>query len=1140
MARGVLVVVAALALGVGVALALEAGLWMGTGLRTLVAWTLAALAVGLLGALVGVPLLRGLGVLGGLDERAVARRTSDDFAGVGDRLTAALDLADGHGSSGPDALRSAALDALTRDLDGVPFERVRVWGPARQALAWAAGPLAVLALAFLLAPDATGSAARRLLAPGTYFAPPAPFTLALTPGDTSVTRGTDLPIRVVAAGRELPATATLEIGRVGERATERVRLQRDGSASSVAFVHTVEGVAADLRYRVEADGVRSAWFTARVEDRPLVRGLQVTVVPPGFSGRAARSLPEGVGDVTGLPGTVVRVRVGLGGTPAKSGWLRIDWDGGPSVRVPLRLDGTTGAAAFVLRGAGRYAVHLRSAAGLENLDPAEYALGTLADAPPQIVMTEGAETVLSPAARRLGFRITDDFGFAGASVVWRIAQREGGGTTGFRRTALPIRSRPLDQDASVVWRLPGARPGDVVELYGEVRDNGRPRHVARTPLVTLRFPSLVDRLDELAAERDSARQTLDTFQQTAERSGERFQRLRDQLRREPTPDWENRRQVQELQGQQHSMQQQAQQLQEQMQQMADQLQGTDLVDEQTMRMMEQMQQVMQELDSPELREALQRLQEAMEQLDLREMLDSADQAERLQEQLQQRLQRAMDLMERLEAAVAMQETARRAEDLAERQEQLARDTERLRTGEEPQDAGEASDGEQGEQDQERDAGESGESGERGETPAAEQQRIEEAQRRAAEDAQALQEQIEALREQLEQMRNSPTAPADAAQQQMQQDGGLPQQMQEAADQVREGQLQEAQEQQQDAARRFRRMAQQMMQSAQGMQSQRQKVDAAALRRALEDVLTLSQRQEALASETGRTPVGNPALVPLGRRQRDLNDGFRAVVDTLVRVGRSVPQLGAAVQLRATNARSEMDRALAAMGERQAPVAAASQRMAMSHLNELALLLAEVLDNLQNESQSQSGGGGGMSQQMQQMGEAQQQLNGQIQQMLNEIGGQRLSGDQGSRLRQMAEQQEALRRRLEGMIRGADGTGLDPAQRSALQRLADQMRDAAAELRSGRLDTRAAPRQQQILERMLEAQRSVNQRGREERREGEAARRVEPPPSARRPATTRPADRIRADLIRALESGYSADYQDLIKRYFERLQGRYAD
>ena len=35
--------------------------------------------------------------------------------------------------------------------------------------------------------------------------------------------------------------------------------------------------------------------------------------------------------------------------------------------------------------------------------------------------------------------------------------------------------------------------------------------------------------------------------------------------------------------------------------------------------------------------------------------------------------------------------------------------------------------------------------------------------------------------------------------------------------------------------------------------------------------------------------------------------------------------------------------------------------------------------------------------------------------------------------------------------------------------------------------------------------------------------------------TEQADKLRRDLLRALESGYAPDYEELIKRYFELLQ-----
>ena len=101
-----------------------------------------------------------------------------------------------------------------------------------------------------------------------------------------------------------------------------------------------------------------------------------------------------------------------------------------------------------------------------------------------------------------------------------------------------------------------------------------------------------------------------------------------------------------------------------------------------------------------------------------------------------------------------------------------------------------------------------------------------------------------------------------------------------------------------------------------------------------------------------------------------------------------------------------------------------------------------------------------------------------------------------------------------------------------------MRETERELRGGRLSEETLQRQQNILQRLLEAERSVNQRGREEQRQSETGHdRPDPDRPDHLDAPEGPADRLRHDLIRALESGYAPDYQDLIKRYFEQLQTR---
>jgi chromosome segregation ATPase len=167
-----------------------------------------------------------------------------------------------------------------------------------------------------------------------------------------------------------------------------------------------------------------------------------------------------------------------------------------------------------------------------------------------------------------------------------------------------------------------------------------------------------------------------------------------------------------------------------------------------------------------------------------------------------------------------------------------------------------------------------------------------------------------------------------------------------------------------------------------------------------------------------------------------------------------------------------------------------------------------------------------------MSQDQQKLNQQMQQMLNDMQGNRLSVDQQERLQQMARQQQAIKRQLEQLNREG---GAQNQLMGDLERIAEQMEETIRELQQNQTDRRTVERQQQILTRLLNAQKSLQQQGREEQREGRQSDETFDRESPGELTREEQIDRLRRDLIRALETGYAPDYEELIKRYFELLQ-----
>jgi len=325
---------------------------------------------------------------------------------------------------------------------------------------------------------------------------------------------------------------------------------------------------------------------------------------------------------------------------------------------------------------------------------------------------------------------------------------------------------------------------------------------------------------------------------------------------------------------------------------------------------------------------------------------------------------------------------------------------------------------------------------------------------------------------------------------------------------------------------------QMQMSMQGAQMQ---LNIAAIRSALEDVLTLSERQEFLRLDVLQMSADSPLLRDAAQSQLDLSEGLAITADSLQSIAKEIPQMTRDVQQRAGDAIREMSDATASLTERAARRAAGHQRGAMTNLNELALMLSELLN------QQMNGSGTGQSnqsmeqmmEQLQQMGQQQQQLNQQIQQLLNDMQGQRLTQDMTERLRQLGAQQEQMRNEVRQMNRNRDARN---KLLGDLNRVADQMMETIEELQQNRVSRRTIQRQQQILTRLLEASRSMEQKGKDDKREGKTVdENLRESPDSLTP--NEQAERLRRDLIRALESGYSSDYEALIRRYFDLLQSQ---
>jgi hypothetical protein len=106
----------------------------------------------------------------------------------------------------------------------------------------------------------------------------------------------------------------------------------------------------------------------------------------------------------------------------------------------------------------------------------------------------------------------------------------------------------------------------------------------------------------------------------------------------------------------------------------------------------------------------------------------------------------------------------------------------------------------------------------------------------------------------------------------------------------------------------------------------------------------------------------------------------------------------------------------------------------------------------------------------------------------------------------------------------------------LDKIAEEMKEVVNNLEQNNVNPETIRKQERILSRLLDASKSMREKDYEKKRKAqtgtEIARRG---PGELDPSALEGKNKLLEDLLKSLEHGYSKDYQELIRKYFDELQ-----
>ena len=313
----------------------------------------------------------------------------------------------------------------------------------------------------------------------------------------------------------------------------------------------------------------------------------------------------------------------------------------------------------------------------------------------------------------------------------------------------------------------------------------------------------------------------------------------------------------------------------------------------------------------------------------------------------------------------------------------------------------------------------------------------------------------------------------------------------------EGDQSGADEKKKDAGKKMKEMADKLSldMSMSGMEQLGE--DVHLIRILLENVVRSSHEEEKLMSELAKIKKDDPSLSDKISRQKEISNNFEMVEDSLRKMAMRQPEIKNFVFNELQLINQQLALAMKEMNESSTSSATSRQQRAMMAMNNLALMLSESLNNM-NESMMESSGSCSKqkkskkpkkgSQSMKDMKDLQEQLGKQLEQMRKEMQQQQQQQKEGKpqsmseEFARMAAEQEMLREGMQKMLEEMKKEGLTGDD--SINEIIKDMEKLEEDLVNKKITNQTINRNKEILSRMLKAQNAQEEREKEEKRKSE--------------------------------------------------------
>ena len=1073
--RGLALCFTTVALGFIVFAVLEHYVRFGVFTRTILFWAFVLLSTLILCLLVFRPLFK-LAKLGErLSDDQAAKIIGRHFHDVSDKLLNVIQLK--KQSQGNLALIEASIKQKANELRPVPFLNAIRFSENKRHIKHALVPLFIFA--GLYASDSeeliTESSAR-IIDYKTEYTPPKPFEFTLLNDNLVCIQHQNYIISVQLRGKEIPSDAYIELD------GQPIKMKKK---ENHIFEYNLVNVQKSKTFKINAGGVYSEHHQLKVLPAPSLASFELSVDYPSYTGKESQRI-ENTGELLIPEGSKVQWDFFTENTDT----FNVLWG-----EKLLRTQKTSKNHFSFFRTAKtslNYTL-LPYSSDVQTLDSVSYNLKVVKDGFPVVDVSEVVDST-ALKTRYFQGQIKDDYGFRKLQFVVKNQNNNWD-------SIVPIKINTSTNIESFFFlfdlKSTQINQGEFLQYYFEVYDNDAINGPKKSQSRTFEFnaPTEEEIQQQQEAKTKSLKKQLEQNIQLAKELQEDFEDLRMKLLNKEELSWEDRQQVSEILEKQKKLEKSIDDVSEKNKENNAQLNEFSEQDKRIIEKQKQLEELMEELMTQEMRDLFDEMEEMMEEMKTEEWMKKLEELQMSNEDLEKELDRNLEMLKNFEFEQALEESIEKLKEIIDQQEDLK------------------------------------ESNDEKSQP---QESITEQQKELNKVFEKFSDKLDGLQQKNEELeKRANLSDTDSLQ------TTIEQQMQESKENSEKNKRKKTSQSQQKTLDKMEALKEKLEQAQKKSGESGPPEDMEALRQILENLIDLSLDEEKLLKDLSTTNNDDPEYVSLIHWQNKLSDDSKILEDSLYALSKRQAQIKATINREMRAISNNIKKSLDNMSERESEKAVGKQQLVMTSANNLALMLSDVLQSMQEDladktpGQQQCDKPGSGNPSPSDIKKMQEQLKKRLEQMKKGPDGAKKPKDKpgGKELAKMMSRQEMIRQQLEKMAEKIEGS--ESGNSDNLRDAIDKMEQTEEDIANDRITQETLNRQNQIIEHLLEAEKAEQEREKEKKREAKEANQL--PHQVQELLKEYQKNKIKqSEMLKTIPAKLKPYYKDKVKEYFQNI------